>query len=183
MIWWAEGLAGHFQTSVIDPALRALVGRVEGGAGEEDEEEGEGGGRGQGLGRHGHGRNRSATTVGSETTRPGSPTTAGEGNGAERDRFGGGGGETLHAGPAPPAGGKEDVRRPLDFTALTTLHALYLSVLLSGLLLNSDALTEAVRALMETCERFCGKVERWGGDILPGLLDGGLDEEESALRE
>lgn len=44
---------------------------------------------------------------------------------------------------------------------------------MSGLMLSNATLSVAVRAMIETCEEFAGKVERWGGDVLPGLLDEG----------
>lgn len=70
----------------------------------------------------------------------------------------------------------------LDFTSLATLHALYLSLLLSGLLLNSEVLSGMVMEMMEICEGFCARVDRWGGDVLPGLLSGTMGDEESAQR-
>lgn len=76
--------------------------------------------------------------------------------------------------------GEEEER--LDFTSLATLHSLYLSVLLSGLLLDSEVLSGMMMEMMETCEALCARVDRWGGDVLPELLSGTMGDEESAER-
>ena len=94
------------------------------------------------------------------------------------------GGGTSFGGTTEREGGRErEGRTRLDFTALTAVHSLYLAVLLSGLLLSSDELSAKVMEMLQTCETFAARIDRWGGDILPGLLEGGMADEESARRE
>ncbi|KAG8734874.1 hypothetical protein FRC10_011342 [Ceratobasidium sp. 414] len=71
------------------------------------------------------------------------------------------------------AGGSENSPEFLDFTTLRTLHATYLGSIVSGSLLGHPACAALVRAALETCEGFVAQVERWGGDVLPGMLEEG----------
>ena len=58
------------------------------------------------------------------------------------------------------------------------MHARHLSFLREGLLLSDRGLTVILRDILETCKRFTGLVERWGGDVLPDLLvEGGSGEQ------
>lgn len=50
------------------------------------------------------------------------------------------------------------------------MHTSYLSFLREGLLLSDPESSLVIRNILETCERFVGLVERWGGDVLPELL-------------
>ncbi|KAG8806129.1 hypothetical protein FRC18_006269 [Serendipita sp. 400] len=61
----------------------------------------------------------------------------------------------------------------LDFTTLRAAHSRFLHILLTASLLAHPACASTVRTIMEVCERFVAQVERWGGDVLPGLLDEG----------
>lgn len=70
----------------------------------------------------------------------------------------------------------------LDFTTLRRLHADYLERLLSGCLLTSAPLTGNLRGIFEICEQFVAQVERWGGDILPGLLSEGTLHDDDTHR-
>ncbi|KAN0063402.1 hypothetical protein ACQY0O_004568 [Thecaphora frezii] len=63
----------------------------------------------------------------------------------------------------------------LDFTSLRLTHGFFLTFLEDGLLLTSASASNLIRSIVDTCERFVGLVERWGGDVLPSLLsEGGL---------
>ena len=93
-------------------------------------------------------------------------------------------GKTIFGVPTERDGSRDrEGRTRLDFTALTAVHSLYLSVLLSGLLLSSEELSCRMMEMMQTCDAFVAKVSRWGGDVLPGLLEGGMADEESAKCE
>jgi hypothetical protein len=70
----------------------------------------------------------------------------------------------------------------IDFTTLSTLHSLFLSTLASGLLLSSAPLSNALRSLVDTCESFVARVDRWGGDVLPELLSGSTSNRGDGLR-
>jgi hypothetical protein len=61
----------------------------------------------------------------------------------------------------------------LDFTTLQNIHSTYLERLLTGCLLTNPVLTATLRPLFELCEQLVAQVERWGGDVLPGLLSEG----------
>jgi len=77
----------------------------------------------------------------------------------------------------------------LDFTTLRTIHTHYLGRLLDGCLLTNPTLTSLLRSILDTCERFVAHVERWGGDVLPGLLfegslrSGGEEEVGAMVKE
>lgn len=73
----------------------------------------------------------------------------------------------------------------LDFATLRTLHSAYLYALNSGSLLGNTECAGTIKAVMELCDVFVATVERWGGDILPGLLgEGSLgDNDARILRE
>jgi gamma-tubulin complex component 4 len=77
---------------------------------------------------------------------------------------------SLHSSTYP---GASDPPEFLDFTTLRTLHATYLGNIVSGSLLAHAGCASLVRAALETCERFVAQVERWGGDVLPGMLEEG----------
>lgn len=91
------------------------------------------------------------------------------------------GGGTSFAG-TEREGPRGEGRDRLDFAALTAVHSLYLAVLSAGLLLSSEELSAKMMELLATCEAFAGRVDRWGGDVLPGLLEGGMADEESVRR-
>jgi gamma-tubulin complex component 4 len=61
----------------------------------------------------------------------------------------------------------------LDFTTLQNIHSTYLERLLTGCLLTNPTLTATLRPIFELCEQLVAQVERWGGDVLPGLLSEG----------
>lgn len=73
----------------------------------------------------------------------------------------------------------------LDFATLRTLHSAYLYALNTGSLLGNVECAGTIKAVMELCDVFVAAVERWGGDILPGLLgEGSLgDSDTRILRE
>lgn len=41
-------------------------------------------------------------------------------------------------------------------------------------------MAQTIKDVLDVCERFVGVVERWGGDVLPGLLEVELEEEGAA---
>lgn len=152
MIWFIDSILGHFQIDVIEVAHKNLLDRIEKGklGGNTGESEELGGEEGEGR------------TTRSETEGDDATTQGGETSTTDYDR-------------------SQQRSQQLDFNSLTTIHSLYLSVIISGLLLNSESLTSKIMEMLETCESFCGKVDdRWNGDILPGLLEGSLNDEESA---
>ncbi|KDN48898.1 hypothetical protein K437DRAFT_255457 [Tilletiaria anomala UBC 951] len=71
----------------------------------------------------------------------------------------------------------------LDFADLRATHVAFLLFLQEGLLLNAPRVTSLIRAILETCVRFVGHLERWGGDVLPDLLSEGSSEDASKTRE
>ncbi len=60
------------------------------------------------------------------------------------------------------------------------MHARHLAFLREGLLIADRESALLVRDILDTCKRFCGLVERWGGDVLPELLS---DEEGDVVGE
>ena len=60
------------------------------------------------------------------------------------------------------------------------MHARHLSFLREGLLLADHGLAIIVKDILDTCKRFTGLVERWGGDVLPDLLMEGASGEQVA---
>ncbi|KAL8283729.1 hypothetical protein RQP46_005524 [Phenoliferia psychrophenolica] len=152
MLWFFEGVQAHFMTDVIDPAMRSILDRVA-----EHESA------------TAHIRQRS---MGGSSLPPTPMPDLGAGT-----SFGGGGTTGMKESDAAR---EREGRTRLDFTALTAVHSLYLSVLLSGLLLSSEELSGKMMEMMQTCDAFVAKVGRWGGDVLPGLLEGGMADEESA---
>ncbi len=68
------------------------------------------------------------------------------------------------------------------------MHSRHLSFLREGLLLADRGISVIIREILDTCKRFTGLVERWGGDLLPELLpekpSGDLvRERKAAVRE
>ncbi|KAL1408211.1 hypothetical protein Q8F55_005016 [Vanrija albida] len=61
----------------------------------------------------------------------------------------------------------------LDFLTLRQMHARHLAFLREGLLIAERDSAVLVRDILDTCKRFAGLVERWGGDVLPELLQEG----------
>lgn len=70
---------------------------------------------------------------------------------------------------ASPARGAQH----LDFLTLRQMHARHLAFLREGLLIAERDSAVLVRDILDTCKRFAGLVERWGGDVLPELLQEG----------
>jgi len=63
------------------------------------------------------------------------------------------------------------------------MHARHLSFVREGLLIADLDLAIIIRDILDTCKRFTGLVDRWGGDVLPELLDdqvGNLVKERAA---
>lgn len=166
MNWWIETLTSHFQSDVIEPALRKVLGKIgeAGGSADEIAENATSGEDGRDdLGGAGHARSRS-----SKSARPSpastilSPVVP----------------SPSHVSSPTPV----STNPPLDFASLTTIHSLFLSTLYSGLLLDSEELSGQVKEMLTTCDEFAARLGRWGGDILPGLLDNSGDE-RNAQRE
>ncbi|KDE04761.1 hypothetical protein MVLG_04817 [Microbotryum lychnidis-dioicae p1A1 Lamole] len=83
--------------------------------------------------------------------------------------------------PLPSSGASPP--RALNFADLAVLHALYLSAISTGLLLNSDQLTAQILAILEACDVVCSTIDRWGGEIRPGRLVGTMSDEDAARVE
>lgn len=58
----------------------------------------------------------------------------------------------------------------LDFLTLRQMHARHLAFLRESLLIAERETAVLVHDILDTCKRFAGLVERWGGDVLPELL-------------
>ncbi|AFR95456.2 hypothetical protein C343_03557 [Cryptococcus neoformans C23] len=86
-------------------------------------------------------------------------------------------GQTLRSNRVPPTPNKAQSVY-LDFLTLRQLHTLHLSFLREGLLIADINLASVIRDILDTCRRFAGLVERWGGDVLPELLMEGINGEE-----
>lgn len=75
----------------------------------------------------------------------------------------------------------------LTWVRYSQMHARHLSFLREGLLLTESTCTIIIRDILETCKRFAGLVDRWGGDVLPELLmddaGGGEDEGGNLVHE
>ncbi len=69
--------------------------------------------------------------------------------------------------------GKRDAAPPMDFATLRALHRTYLYSLTAGSLLSNAACSNTIKTIMDICEVFVASVERWGGDVLPDLLEEG----------
>ncbi|KAF8753950.1 hypothetical protein RHS01_06579 [Rhizoctonia solani] len=169
MVWFLDTFWGYIMTDVIDVQYRKLHAQL----------------RPQ---RTRSNSNRRSSTTTRATTRAGSPTST-------------------HFGPSPstqfgPSAsstqglnlrGSASTTQPetLDFSTLRTLHATYLANIVSGSLLGHSGCASLVRVALETCERFVGMIERWGGDVLPGMLEEGsagvggalLDERLKTIKE
>ncbi|WRT69549.1 uncharacterized protein IL334_006536 [Kwoniella shivajii] len=76
---------------------------------------------------------------------------------------------TNKSNKAPPTPTKQN--NYLDFLTLRQIHSRHLTFLLEALLLSDPSIAALVRDILETCKRFTGLVERWGGDVLPSLLE------------
>ncbi|KAJ1302591.1 hypothetical protein OPQ81_002908 [Rhizoctonia solani] len=169
MVWFLDTLWGYIMTDVVEVQYRKLHAQL----------------RPQ---RTRSNSNRRSSTTTRATTRAGSPTST-------------------HFGPSPstqfgPSAasnhglnfrGSSSAAQPetLDFSTLRTLHATYIGNIISGSLLGHSGCATLVRTALETCERFVGMIERWGGDVLPGMLEEGsagvggtlLDERLKTIKE
>lgn len=56
------------------------------------------------------------------------------------------------------------------------MHTRHLASLRDGLLLTDLQLATLVKDIMDTCKRFAGLVDRWGGDGSPESLASGADD-------
>lgn len=59
------------------------------------------------------------------------------------------------------------------------MHARHLAFLREGLLIADRDTAVLVKDILDTCKRFAGLVDRWGGDVLPELLS----DDDSAVEE
>lgn len=57
------------------------------------------------------------------------------------------------------------------------MHSRHLTFLREGLLIAERESAVLIRDILDTCKRFAGLVERWGGDVLPEML---IEEEDEA---
>ncbi|ORY34876.1 Spc98 family-domain-containing protein [Naematelia encephala] len=71
---------------------------------------------------------------------------------------------------APPVPDKA-AHNYLDFLALRQMHARHLAFLREGLLIADRSMAVLLRDIFNTCRRFAGLIERWGGTVMPELLE------------
>ncbi|WVF68561.1 hypothetical protein IAT40_003330 [Kwoniella sp. CBS 6097] len=89
-----------------------------------------------------------------------------------------GDGGTVRSNKAPPTPTKMTANY-LDFLTLRQIHSRHLSFLREGLLISDISLATIIRDILDTCKRFTGLVlDRWGGDVLPHLLEEGFGSGE-----
>ncbi|PWN39464.1 hypothetical protein IE81DRAFT_326502 [Ceraceosorus guamensis] len=94
-------------------------------------------------------------------------------------------GHSSHIGPlgGSIATGPEGASQ-LDFSTLRSAHTAFLAFVVDGLLLRSPRATTLIRAICDTCQKFAGLVaSRWGGDVLPGLLEEGSIGDTTSARD
>jgi gamma-tubulin complex component 4 len=66
------------------------------------------------------------------------------------------------------------------------MHTRHLAFLRDGLLLTDLQLATLVKDIMDTCKRFAGLVDRWGGDGISDLASGAeeiLEERSKQMKE
>ncbi|QRV80447.1 gamma-tubulin complex component 5 [Ceratobasidium sp. AG-Ba] len=152
MVWFFDTLWGYIMTDVIDVQYRKLQTQL----------------------RPRRNRRNSSNTR-AATTRATSPTSTHFGPTSTNPNLYASTRPSLYTSTRTNVHERDNPNAPdfLDFTTLRTLHATYLGNIVSGSLLGHPGCAVLVRAALETCERFVGIVERWGGDILPGMLEEG----------
>jgi len=166
MLFWLDEVIGHFMVDIIDVQHRRLLEQLEGVSDKHLSS------------------STSAPNSIRGSIRPSSPATHFQG----RSQFGGktispaqsiynGNIDTTIHSRIPPTPSKPAQEKQfLDFLTLRTMHTRHLTFLREGLLIADRGLAVMIRDVLETCRRFTRLVERWGGDVLPGLLeDGGED--------
>lgn len=87
---------------------------------------------------------------------------------------------------APPRTPGQSDPTYLDFLTLRSMHARHLAFLREGLFIADRESAVLIRDILETCKRFAGLVDRWGGDVLPELLadePGQVAERAAAVSE
>ncbi|KAF8713596.1 hypothetical protein RHS03_00431, partial [Rhizoctonia solani] len=169
MVWFLDTFWGYIMTDVIDVQYRKLHAQL----------------RPQ---RTRSNSNRRSSTTTRATTRAGSPTSTHFGP-SPSTQFGPSASSTQGLNLRGSASTTQ--HETLDFSTLRTLHATYLANIVSGSLLGHSGCASIVRVALETCERFVGMIERWGGDVLPGMLEEGsagvggalLDERLKTIKE
>lgn len=78
--------------------------------------------------------------------------------------------------------GRRDATPSMDFATLRSLHRTYLYSLTAGSLLSNSACSNTIKTIMDICEVFVASVERWGGDVLPDLLEeGSIGSQDSGV--
>ncbi|KAF8333155.1 Spc98 family-domain-containing protein [Cantharellus anzutake] len=122
--------------------------------------------------RSGSVRRRRSSSASTAAPPPAPPTTEGHEE-METSEFG----PSRNEHPSARGGRKrldKDIPSPsLDFATLRALHGTYLYSLTTGSLLTNSACSSTIKTIMDICEVFVAKVERWGGNVLPALLEEG----------
>ncbi|WVQ96101.1 hypothetical protein IAU59_003203 [Kwoniella sp. CBS 9459] len=187
MGWWLDQMIGHFMDDIIDVQHRRLLEQLElvdvdsGLSRSGKDHLGGGSVRGSLRGSVRERGNRTGTSTPIPSgVREGKPGTHGlsvvDGRPhsplSETHTWGEGGG-TLRSNKAPPTPTKMTANY-LDFLTLRQIHSRHLSFVREGLLIADISLATIIRDILDICKRFTGLVlDRWGGDVLPHLLDEG----------
>ncbi|WVR08191.1 hypothetical protein IAU60_005237 [Kwoniella sp. DSM 27419] len=193
MAWWLDQMIGHFMDDIIDVQHKRLLEQLE----LVDMETG--GKDGLASSTRGSLRGSLGPSVTSSRSRAGtgySPSLAGgrpQSPLSETHTWADG--TAGRSNKAPPTPSKSTASY-LDFLTLRQIHARHLSLVREGLLITDIPMISIIRDILDVCKRFTSVVERWGGDVIPMLLDegsGGADvgrdavntvvEREFALRE
>ena len=63
----------------------------------------------------------------------------------------------------------------LDLNTLRQTHSDYLVRVYNGCLLSNSTISATIFSILTCCIRLSGQLRNWGGDVLPPLLQSGLD--------
>lgn len=167
MIWFLDALWGYICIDVVEPQYRALKWSL----GSPSPQKSGRGGRRRRSGSASSARSEAVTSA-DEDGRAITP-------GARSRRSSFGAATSASGAAGHPAWSNLKHRsndsgsHNVDFATLRLLHSSYLYALNTGSLLANAECASTIKAIMELCDVFVATVERWGGDILPGLLGEG----------
>ncbi|ODN78453.1 hypothetical protein L202_04088 [Cryptococcus amylolentus CBS 6039] len=174
MLFFIDQLQSHFMTDIIDVQHRRLLEQLEVDNVSSSTLDGSMRGSMRGSVRGSVSRTaptpvKSAAASTVEGRRPASPYTETQGL---HDS------QSIRANRAPPTPSKKQGPSYLDFLTLRQIHTRHLAFLREALLISDIGIATLTRDILDTCRRFTGLVERWGGDVLPELLMEGIEGEE-----
>ncbi|WVQ75162.1 hypothetical protein IAR50_004771 [Cryptococcus sp. DSM 104548] len=174
MLFFIDQLQSHFMTDIIDVQHRRLLEQLELDNLASSTLDGSLRGSMRGSVRRSVSRSaptpvKTGTISAAEGRRPASPHTKTQGL---HDS------QTTHSNHAPPTPSKRQGPSYLDFLTLRQIHTRHLAFLREALFISDIGIATLTRDILDTCRRFTGLVERWGGDVLPELLMEGIEGEE-----